>query len=465
MILDENEADELLIRQGGEWIRERWWYRLIQVCRKWRYLVLESASYLRLLLVCAPGTPVADMLAHSPPLPIVIDHVEDWQYNEITAEDEKGIVLALQHRDRVLRIRLSSSILVLQRLILALDGEFPILEFLLIEPWPPWSVTEHVDLNFPESFRAPHVHQLVLQNFPTPIQSPLITTMANLVTLFFTKIPFSPYFHPNALLRRLSLMPQLEILSVGFKLCHDMERQLLRTPITTQVTLPSLRLLGFKGSSAYLEALLPWVTTPLLEQLEIDFFNRMLYSIPHLQQFMNTTGNFRPKTVKVTFYDRLYVRGDLHWHSDRGLYTSSLSLSLGGKHLEWQVVSAVQVSQALETVFSAVEYLILDYVMVDMSLELSNYEADRTGWREFLGSFGNVKTLDISPGYVLFGQLSRALQPDEGESPMELLPRLQELSYGVRDALPDAFTLFADARQKAGHPVTIVHPQESPILV
>ena len=405
------------------------------------------------------------MLAHSPPLPIIIDHINDWRTYEINAKDEEGIILALQHRDRVLRIRLSSSISILQRLILALDGEFPILEFLLIEPSGRWPVTENANLNFPETFRAPHVHQLVLQNISTPLQSPLITTMGNLVTLFFTKIPFSPYFHPNALLQRLSLMPQLEILSIGFKLCHDIERQLLRTPITTRVTIPNLRLLGFKGSSAYLEALLPWVTTPLLEQLEIDFFNRMLYSIPHLQQFMSTAGNFRPKTAKVTFYDRLYVTGDLHWHSDRGLYTLSLSLSLGGKHLDWQVVSAVQVSQALGTVFSAVEYLILDHGMDFMSSDSSNHEADRTKWREFLGSFGNVKTLDISPGYVLFGQLCRALQPGEGELPMELLPSLQELLYDARDTLPDAFTVFADARQKAGHPVTIIHPQESPLLV
>jgi hypothetical protein len=71
------------------------------------------------------------MLAHSPPaLPLIIDHFEDDQY--LTPEDEKGIILALQHRDRVRRIRIMKPTPILQKLINALDGEFPILEFLSI---------------------------------------------------------------------------------------------------------------------------------------------------------------------------------------------------------------------------------------------------------------------------------------------------------------------------------------------
>ena len=69
IILEEDENDDDRILEGGEWARERWWYKLAHVCRTWRYLILSSASHLRLHLVCTYGTPVADMLAHSPPLP------------------------------------------------------------------------------------------------------------------------------------------------------------------------------------------------------------------------------------------------------------------------------------------------------------------------------------------------------------------------------------------------------------
>ena len=43
--------------------------------------MLESASYLRLSLVCARGNAeVATMLAHSPPLPLIIDHLDQDDY-------------------------------------------------------------------------------------------------------------------------------------------------------------------------------------------------------------------------------------------------------------------------------------------------------------------------------------------------------------------------------------------------
>ncbi|KAI0276396.1 hypothetical protein BGY98DRAFT_986184, partial [Russula aff. rugulosa BPL654] len=57
-------------------------------------LILRSASYLGLCFVCTYGTPVADMLAHSPPLPLVIDY-ERRRRRDITAEDEEAVILAL----------------------------------------------------------------------------------------------------------------------------------------------------------------------------------------------------------------------------------------------------------------------------------------------------------------------------------------------------------------------------------
>src|SRR6266446_4331160 len=73
-ILDGDENENELITGGKDWDRERWWYRLAHVCKRWRILLLASTSYLGLSLVCTYGTPVADMLAHSPPLPLLIDY-------------------------------------------------------------------------------------------------------------------------------------------------------------------------------------------------------------------------------------------------------------------------------------------------------------------------------------------------------------------------------------------------------
>ena len=452
MILDESEAGPFQLLAGGEWTRERWWHRLIQVCRRWRYLALESAHHLRLSLVCGRGTPVADMLAHSPPaIPIIIDHYDE-EYQDLTAEDEEGIFLALKHSDRVRRIRLFKPIPILQRIIIALDGEFPILEFLfIVHQLSHRPVIENIpSLNFPDTFRAPHLRQLVLRNFATPLESPSLTSMGNLVTLFLAKIPSSAYLHPNALLKRLSVMPQLETLGICFNLSRDIERELKRTPIITRVTLPNLRWFAFRGASAYLEALLPWVTIPLLVKLEICFLNRMIYSIPHLQQFMSTAGNLRFKAA--TFRagkDCLTVRA----YPYKGARLSTFIMELGGKHLDWQVVSAAQVFHTLRTVFSVVEHLTLDYDRRNISSEW-NDGADRTYWRELLGSFGKVKTLRVE--YGLVEQVSRALQPGEGESPTELFPELRELSYSASRKSRNGFALFVDTRRKAGRPITAV---------
>ena len=81
---------ELLDEDGSHQLRsvvsERWWYKFVQVCQRWRYLILGSASHLRLALLCTHGTPVADMLVHSPPLPLVIHHDDPNQ--DLTVKDE-----------------------------------------------------------------------------------------------------------------------------------------------------------------------------------------------------------------------------------------------------------------------------------------------------------------------------------------------------------------------------------------
>ena len=82
----------------SSWDQGRWWYRLAHVCQRWQNLILDSASYLHLSLICANGTPVANMLAHSLPLPLTVYYCGK---DGITAEDEEGLLLALEQCHRV----------------------------------------------------------------------------------------------------------------------------------------------------------------------------------------------------------------------------------------------------------------------------------------------------------------------------------------------------------------------------
>ena len=261
-IFDGVEDDFDRMDGGSGWDRERWWYKLAHVCQRWRNLILGSPSYLGLCLVCTYGTPVADILAHSPPFPLIIDYPDEDR--DITAEDEEGILRALEQRDRVRRIRFRMSIPKLQMLILAIDEEYPLLEYLIMRP----PTDESVALMLPETLQAPHLRHLALNGFVLPIGSRLLTTAVGLVTLALSVGHSSAYFPPNILLRWLSSMPQLETLMITFLFPvpnRDVERQLMHRPIITQVTLPNLRCFAFQGDSAYMEAVVHRITSPRLE--------------------------------------------------------------------------------------------------------------------------------------------------------------------------------------------------------
>ena len=141
------------VSEGGGskgWYRGRWWYKPAHVCQRWRNVVLGSAAYLDVSLVCSNGTPVADMLAHSPPLPLVIDYGSIENYY-LTAEDEEGAVLALKQYDRVRRVRLFIPPTSLQKFITTMDDQYPILEHLIItHP----GADRTTILTFPETLQA-----------------------------------------------------------------------------------------------------------------------------------------------------------------------------------------------------------------------------------------------------------------------------------------------------------------------
>ena len=236
------------------------------------------------------------MLAHSPPLPLVIAYGEGDDDEDITAEDEEAINLALAQRDRVRRIRLSLPSLKLQKLIMAMDGEYPILEYLILDDT---DENKSNVLILPETLETPHLRHFGI-SCSIPFQSLLIGAAASLVNLGLALCHPSTYFQPTVLLRCLSSMPQLEILLIAFRFAvpnRDVERQLMRTPIVTHVTLPNLRFFALQVVSAYSEAVLSRITAPRLENFRIGYFKQLTYSVTQLLQFMGeqkTSGSTVP---------------------------------------------------------------------------------------------------------------------------------------------------------------------------
>jgi hypothetical protein len=387
------------------------------------------------------------MLAHSPPLPLVIDYTSR---HRITTEDEKGVILALRQHDRVRRIRLGMPLIDLQKLIAAMDGEYPILEYLIIMPPPEDKSTI---LMLPERLQAPRLRHLTLENLALPIESRLLTTSVGLVTLFLPMNDPFAYFHPNSLLHWLSFMPQLEMLAIFSFPNREMERQLMHIPITTSVTLPNLHHFKFSGISTELEAFVHRITTPRLERLGIVFFDRLMFSVPRLVQFINTTKNLRFNGAKFAFNSK-GVLVDVYPGAEAEMY--ALSMRVLYRHLDWQVSIVAQFFNSLIPMFSAVEHLALEHEVHSQSSEEHN-AVDRSEWRKLLRPFRNVKTLHIGNGLV--GQLSRCLESKDGELPLEL-PELLELTYSGDGNTGDAFIQFINARQNAGRPIALVLDQD-----
>jgi hypothetical protein len=440
---------------GEHWTQnERWWYALAHVCQRWRNIILGSAVSLDVSLVCAHGAPIADILAHSPPLPLIVGYFTNIL--EPNTEEE-GLIIALKQRDRIRRLRLGNPAAIMQRLIMTMDEEYPILEYLYTTL--PVDDTGSI-LRFPETFQAPHLRKLTLVGFALPIGSRLLTTAVGLVTLQLGMVHPSTYFHPNTLLQWISLMPHLETLKIFFEFSisnRDVERQFTHTPIIAPITLPNLHRFHFRGVSTYLEALVHRIVAPRLKKLQIEFFNQLTYSIPRFLQFIDPAENLRFGNAVLTFSDKLVGVGVSPY-----MVTNAYTISIVVKclHLDWQVSSIAQISNSLNQIFSAVETLFLQHTVPIRSSEEHN-EVNRTEWRKLFRPFGNVKSLWIENGFV--SDLSRCLELEDGELPLELLPELQVLRYYGNDDTGDAFASFIDARRNSARPVTLVrlHPPSS----
>ncbi|KAI0247549.1 hypothetical protein BJV78DRAFT_909858 [Lactifluus subvellereus] len=255
-------------------------------------------------------------------------------------------------------------------------------------------------------------------------------------------------------------MPQLEILVIRFYSPlpnRDVERQLLDTPIVTHITLPNLRVFSFKGVSAYLEGLLARISAPVLS-LQIELFNQVTFTVPRLLQFMGTSETLSFSTVQLAF-DNDFAQ--LVAFTLRGQWFYPFRLQIMCRHLDWQVSSATQILDALQSVLSVVEQVTLSHTVHDQSSEWHN-EVDRTLWRQLLRPFSDLKTLHVQNELV--GKLARSLRSDDGEPPLELLPDLNEVGYSGGDDARDAFTPFIDERQVAGHPVNLTMVDHSVFL-
>ncbi|KAN0132225.1 hypothetical protein V8E53_009991 [Lactarius tabidus] len=402
------------------WNLERWWYKPIHVCRKWRHLILSSPTRLDLHLVCTYGIPVETMLSYSPPLPLIIYYPEIPA--KISTADEGSAIFALQQNNRVRRIHVAAPTTVSCKIFKVMDCEFPMLERLSLH----LSTESRAGLGLPEKLQAPLLRHLTLSNISLPIQSQLLRQAEGLITLQLWNIPASSEFHPAHLVAQLLGMSRLETLMVQFH--TPIPKRKFESPAQpAPIVLPNLKVLSFRGSSTYLEGILARINTPLLSTLNVEFFNQLTFNLSRLLQFIRRTGDFRFRSVEMQF-DKEFVSVVVDPHPERvGSYPFLVQVKC--QPLGWQVACASQICQALEPLLAEVESLTLGFHM-DGSVPWQD-EIDLEKWHGLLRTFAHVKSLRLNGGLV--GDLFRSLQLNEGELPLGLLPELKELVPNGRE--------------------------------
>jgi hypothetical protein len=206
-----------------------------------------------------------------------------------------------------------------------------------------------------------------------------------------------------------------------------------------------------------MEALLPLMSTPRLEKLQIYCFDELTVILMNLQQFISSADLLRFTGASLRFGRIGFA---LQAYPVKGSRTYALSMVVRRSGDDLPLFSAAQIIGVLGPVFSEVVHLSVGICGTNHMLwsGLPRYnETDRAQWRDILRSFNNVKTLRVKDD--LIEEISRALKSRAGESTMELLPDLKELICSANvdaDDLFDTFAALIDARHHAGHPVALI---------
>ena len=402
------------------------------------------------------GTRIVDMLEQLQPLPLFINYGQPRHITAPTKQEEFGIYHAIQSHDRVRHIDLELPPSILHRVFVPCfvlpDEEFPIVERLSISLR---TTSENIlPLTLPDTFLAPNLRHLALPSIRPPRELQLLTSTVSLVTLVLSNIETSSYFHPRQLVTRLQSLPLLKELSLGFSTPTprpSAERELIGEQ-GAPGTLPSLKILQFKGASRYLESLVAQFRAPRLELLWISLFNEIAFvrsyqsafALPHFSHLINITEAFKLPSANV-FFDRKEVYITKVHHSSLRFDKRPFLLRVMCDQLNSQIKCASQICRSLTLALSGVEKLTL--YRISWRIELRDGVIDSaTAWHDLLRSFIAVKELYINDW--LMEDLAHALQADGVGLDLRFLPNLRSLH-----ALDNRFTSFIDARQAVGRPV------------
>ena len=202
-----------------------------------------------------------------------------------TVEGADNIISALELNDRVCRIHLDnvSSPVLVERFVAVMQNPIPALAYLSL------GLSCEVAPVISGSFlggSVPGLRYFGLKRISFPALPNLLLSATGLSYLNVRDIPHSRYISPEAMVTCLATLTGLESLILGFQSPRSRpSRESRRRPPLTRTILPALIHIGYKGVTEYLEDLVTRIDVPLLQDIEIKFFNQLIFDIFRLPKF------------------------------------------------------------------------------------------------------------------------------------------------------------------------------------
>jgi hypothetical protein len=423
------------------------WQPLVHVCQRWRSIVFGSPRRLNLRLVITERTPVRDTLEVWPPFPLVIR----GGLTSMGSVDFSNIVSVLEHKDRVDEIDLwhvdSSS---LESVLAVMHELFPELRDLRL-----WSYDVMVPV-VPDSFlggSAPRLEILKLDGIPFPGLPNLLLSATHLVALHLSDIPYSGYISPVAMATTLSTLTSLESLSLQFQSPRSHPDLAIRHLLpSTRSVLPVLTNFLFNGVYEYLDDFVARIDAPRLNDLDMTFFNDIVFDSPQFMQFIGRTPTLKAlKSARVTFEET----AAMIYLSPETSGDGSLRVKISCRELDWQISSLEQVCTSCLPPLSALEDLSIDLVASSYHRRQGNI--DNTLWLELLYPLTAVKNLYLSK--ELAPRIVPILQGLVEGRTIAVLSNLQNIFLEELQSGPvqEGVGKLVAARQVSGQSITVSH--------
>ena len=418
------------------------WQTLTQVCRRWRYIVLESPRRLDLRIVCTDETPTRTSLDIWPPFPIAV--ISPFSAYERNVEN---LIAAIEHRDRISEIHIDD----------ILGPELEKLASVMQKPFPNLRHFYHnsnllIALALPETFlggSTPCLRSFSLSSTPFPSFPKFILSATHIAHLCLDNMPHIGYISSRVMATSVAALPNLKHLHIAFESSIS---DLLQTspPPFTRAVLPALTSLDFRGNSEYFEDFLARIDAPLLNRLGIKLLMDIYIPTPRLYNFIDRTGPF---THAVMTHSIPYIYMALR-------SPTSFKLNIECTRDHWpRRLSMTEVFSLHLPLLRRVELLQITWNPSSMAGIYKDPSMNSSDWVELFQLLIAVQSLYVSENLVPF--VARALlflHEPTGGMPMEVLPALRILSLeGLQPSGPvqDGIGLFVAARQLSDFPVTI----------